>query len=118
MPYARIADLPKAQVDQYTHHPKEAFLKAFNHAYEQLICDDTKTTGRFLRRVFVSAQSNLRFAFLDRVYKNIRNRLLIGVESDISRNVLAQRHFDLYDARSFPIYPGSGPTLHQNPALR
>ena len=35
MPYERIADLPKAQVDQYTRHRKEAFLKAFNNAYDQ-----------------------------------------------------------------------------------
>ncbi len=34
MPYARITDLPQAQVEQYTHHQKEAFLKAFNRAYE------------------------------------------------------------------------------------
>ncbi len=35
MPYERISDLPKAQVDQYTRHQKEAFLKAFNNAYDQ-----------------------------------------------------------------------------------
>ena len=34
MPYKTIADLPKAQVDQYDHHQKEAFLKAFNNAYK------------------------------------------------------------------------------------
>jgi cation transport regulator len=42
MPYATIADLPKAQVDQYTHHQKEAFLKAFNNAYEQYGHDESK----------------------------------------------------------------------------
>ena len=42
MPYAKIADLPKAQVDQYGHHQKEAFLKAFNHAYEQYEHDESK----------------------------------------------------------------------------
>jgi len=42
MPYSRIADLPKAQVDQYTHHQKEAFLKAFNHAYEEYAHDESK----------------------------------------------------------------------------
>lgn len=35
MPYAKIADLPEAQVDQYSHHQKEAFLEAFNSALEQ-----------------------------------------------------------------------------------
>lgn len=35
MPYQEVADLPKAQVDQYDRHQQEAFLKAFNSAYEQ-----------------------------------------------------------------------------------
>jgi cation transport regulator len=35
MPYRTVADLPKAQVDQYSAHQKEAFLKAFNNAYEE-----------------------------------------------------------------------------------
>jgi cation transport regulator len=35
MPYSKIADLPKEQVDQYSHHQKEAFLEAFNSAIEQ-----------------------------------------------------------------------------------
>jgi cation transport regulator len=35
MPYHSIADLPKAQTDQYSDHQKEAFLKAFNNAYEE-----------------------------------------------------------------------------------
>ena len=35
MPYRRIEDLPQAQVDQYSPHQKEAFLKAFNNAYEE-----------------------------------------------------------------------------------
>ena len=35
MPYKSIADLPKAQTDQYSAHQKEAFLKAFNNAYEE-----------------------------------------------------------------------------------
>jgi cation transport regulator len=34
MPYESIADLPKEQVDQYSDHGKEAFLKAFNSALE------------------------------------------------------------------------------------
>jgi cation transport regulator len=32
MPYRTVDELPKAQVDQYDQHQKEAFLKAFNHA--------------------------------------------------------------------------------------
>lgn len=35
MPYDKISDLPKAQVDQYTRHQKEAFLAALNSAIEQ-----------------------------------------------------------------------------------
>jgi cation transport regulator len=35
MPYDRISDLPEKQVDQYSHHQKEAFLEAFNSALEQ-----------------------------------------------------------------------------------
>jgi len=35
MPYHTIADLPKAQTDQYNPHQKEAFLKAFNNAYKE-----------------------------------------------------------------------------------
>jgi len=35
VPYNDISELPKAQVDQYDRHQKEAFLKAFNNAYEQ-----------------------------------------------------------------------------------
>ena len=35
MPYRNVEDLPKAQVDQYTDHQKQAFLKAFNNAYEE-----------------------------------------------------------------------------------
>jgi cation transport regulator len=33
MPYRTIADLPKAQTDQYNQHQKKAFLEAFNSAY-------------------------------------------------------------------------------------
>ncbi|MGE5094133.1 MAG: hypothetical protein ACM3SO_03285 [Betaproteobacteria bacterium] len=35
MPYRTIEDLPKAQVDQYNEHQKEAFLKAFNNAFKE-----------------------------------------------------------------------------------
>ncbi len=40
MPYDSISDLPKSQVDQYDHHQKEAFLKAFNHAYHEYHGDE------------------------------------------------------------------------------
>ncbi len=42
MPYRTIADLPQAQVDQYNEHQKEAFLKAFNNAYEQYHHDESR----------------------------------------------------------------------------
>jgi cation transport regulator len=35
MPYNHISDPPHEQVDQYDVHHKEAFLKAFNNAYQQ-----------------------------------------------------------------------------------
>ncbi len=34
-PYQTLADLPAAQVDQYDHHERRAFLEAFNSAWEQ-----------------------------------------------------------------------------------
>jgi cation transport regulator len=42
MPYKTLSDLPKAQVDQYTQHQKEAFLKAFNNAYEEYGHDESR----------------------------------------------------------------------------
>jgi cation transport regulator len=35
MPYRTVQDLPRAQVDQYNDHQKEAFLKAFNNAFKE-----------------------------------------------------------------------------------
>ncbi len=49
MPYQTVADLPKAQTDQYTPHQKEAFLKAFNSAYDEYSGDE--------RRAFAVAHS-------------------------------------------------------------
>lgn len=40
MPYRSVADLPQAQTDQYNPHQKEAFLKAFNNAYEEYHGDE------------------------------------------------------------------------------
>jgi cation transport regulator len=40
MPYQTVEDLPKAQVDQYSEHQKQAFLKAFNNAYEEYHHDE------------------------------------------------------------------------------
>ena len=40
MPYKSIADLPQAQTDQYNEHQKEAFLKAFNNAYDEYNGDE------------------------------------------------------------------------------
>ncbi len=42
MPYRTIEDLPEAQVDQYNEHQKEAFLKAFNNAWEQYHHDESR----------------------------------------------------------------------------
>jgi cation transport regulator len=39
-PYRTIADLPKAQTDQYNPHQKKAFLEAFNSAYEKYKDDE------------------------------------------------------------------------------
>jgi cation transport regulator len=33
--YDKISDLPQSQVDQYDHHQKQAFLKAYNHAVDE-----------------------------------------------------------------------------------
>jgi len=42
MPYRTIDDLPKAQTDQYNAHQKEAFLKAFNRAYDEYGGDERR----------------------------------------------------------------------------
>jgi cation transport regulator len=42
MPYRDISELPKAQTDQYSSHQKEAFLKAFNNAYEEYAHDESR----------------------------------------------------------------------------
>ena len=42
MPYARISDLPEAQVDQSTEHQKHAFLEAFNNALEEYDGDESR----------------------------------------------------------------------------
>ena len=40
MPYRTVADLPKAQTDQYNPHQKKAFLDAFNNAYDEYHGDE------------------------------------------------------------------------------
>ena len=40
MPYNTVADLPKAQTDQYNPHQKKAFLEAFNNAYKEYKGDE------------------------------------------------------------------------------
>jgi cation transport regulator len=42
MPYHNVADLPKAQTDQYSQHQKEAFLKAFNNAFDEYGGDERR----------------------------------------------------------------------------
>ena len=41
-PYQTLADLPAAQVDQYDHHERRAFLEAFNHAWEEYGHDESR----------------------------------------------------------------------------
>ena len=42
MPYSKLSDLPKEQVDQYSTHQKHAFLKAFNNAVEEYGGDESR----------------------------------------------------------------------------
>jgi cation transport regulator len=42
MPYDKIADLPKSQVDQYSTHQKHAFMEAFNNAYKEYGGDESR----------------------------------------------------------------------------
>jgi len=42
MPYRTVNDLPEAQTDQYNAHQKQAFLKAFDSAYEQYDGDESR----------------------------------------------------------------------------
>ena len=42
MPYHTVDDLPKAQTDQYNAHQKDAFLKAFNNAYDEYGGDESR----------------------------------------------------------------------------
>jgi len=42
MPYKTISDLPQEQVDQYSRHGQEAFLKAFNSALETYNGDESR----------------------------------------------------------------------------
>src|SRR5450755_4950487 len=42
MPYSTVADLPKAQTDQYNPHQKKAFLEAFNNAYKEYKGDESR----------------------------------------------------------------------------
>ena len=52
MPYRSVADLPEAQVDQYSTHQKHAFLEAFNNAYEEYDGDE----GRAFATAHAAAQ--------------------------------------------------------------
>lgn len=42
MPYSKISDLPREQLDQYSTHQKHAFLEAFNNAYEEYHGDESR----------------------------------------------------------------------------
>ena len=50
MPYRTISDLPTAQVDQYSHHQKEAFLAAFNNALKEYDGDESRASRPPTRR--------------------------------------------------------------------
>ena len=52
MPYRKVADLPEAQVDQYSTHQKHAFLEAFNNAYDEYGGDE----GRAFATAHAAAQ--------------------------------------------------------------
>jgi cation transport regulator len=42
MPYSKVNDLPREQVDQYSEHQKHAFLKAYNNAYKEYGGDESR----------------------------------------------------------------------------
>ena len=42
MPYTKISELPKNQVDKYSTHQKHAFLEAFNNAYKEYSGDESR----------------------------------------------------------------------------
>ena len=42
MPYQTVSDLPRAQTDQYNAHQKDAFLEAFNNAYDEYGGDESR----------------------------------------------------------------------------
>jgi cation transport regulator len=42
MPYNTVADLPKAQTNQYNPHQKKAFLEAFNNAFKEYKGDESR----------------------------------------------------------------------------
>lgn len=42
MPYTKVSELPRAQVDQYSRHQKHAFLKAFNNALKEYDGDESR----------------------------------------------------------------------------
>jgi len=42
MPYSKVSELPRAQVDQYSRHQKHAFLEAFNNAYDEYDGDESR----------------------------------------------------------------------------
>ena len=42
MPFRRVSELPKGQTDLYNAQQKQAFLKAFNRAYEEYDHNETR----------------------------------------------------------------------------
>ena len=45
MPYNNVADLPKAQTNQYNPHQQEAFMKAFNNADKEYGGDESHSVA-------------------------------------------------------------------------
>ncbi len=42
MPFRKVSELPKGQTDLNNARQKQAFLKAFNHAYEEYDHNETR----------------------------------------------------------------------------
>ncbi len=62
MPYRTIEDLPEAQTDQYNRHQKEAFLKAFNNAYEQYGGDESQPSPWLTQRRSAQGKTRARMS--------------------------------------------------------
>ena len=88
MPYRTIADLPKAQTDQYNQHQKKAFLEAFNSAYEKYKDDESHAfAAGVLERVAAGA---------------LERRLGLRVGLQVELVVAEQGHKQAIDVKAMP----------------